>query len=146
MTWDPGNAYSAYLLKGAFIALLKGVLFDIGGVLLESANIEIRAVLAKWTDGDPMALRQIFAQAYPRVERGQMREEVLQQMIQSHLGLKEPAPVNALADAWRRGSQPVPAMFDLARTLKKHGLRVGLLSNTQHSHVAMKGDGLCRDV
>ncbi|MFZ5622763.1 MAG: HAD family hydrolase [Pseudomonadota bacterium] len=117
--------------------LVKGVLFDIGGVLLQSANEEIRAVLARWVGGDPRPLRAIFVQEYPAVERGQMSEADLQRLIQERLGLPEPAPVEALAEAWRRGSRPVPAMFELARALKAHGLRVGLLSNTQHSHVAM---------
>lgn len=119
------------------MSVIQGVLFDIGGVLLGSANAEIRTVLSQWIGGDLMALRKIFAQEYFMVDRGQMQEEQLQALIQAHLKLDVPSPAEELAEAWWRGSQPDEAMFDLARRLKASDIRIGLLSNTQPTHVAM---------
>lgn len=117
--------------------VIQGVLFDIGGVLLTWGSPLIRAVLAEWMGSTSTDLPAVFRNGYRLVETGQLSEVELLARVQRELGLRRAAPEAELAQAFRAGFRPVPAMLRLAAELRQSGLRVGLLSNTQPSHVLM---------
>lgn len=113
------------------------MLFDVGGVLLTWGSPKIRAVLADWMGCPPTELPAVFREGYRLVETGRLSEAELLARVHRALGLNRPAPEAELAQAFRTGFRPVPAMLRLTVELRQASLRVGLLSNTQPSHVQM---------
>lgn len=110
---------------------IKGVLFDLGGVLFTLGEAEYRREMARRLGlGD--AMPPGYEERLAEVQRGELDEQDLWEALSG----RRPA-LNAFDDAWLGHFHPVPAMFELARELRGRGVRTAVLSNTQHSHVAI---------
>jgi epoxide hydrolase-like predicted phosphatase len=108
--------------------MITGVLFDYGGVLaVGGAKGAVRRMLAAGLGIQPEALRDL-GQSYYLLMRGEMTNEAfLQNLYQLHPDAKRPTvdDLMRVADIF----QPAPEVYDVARRLREHGLRTGILSN-----------------
>lgn len=112
---------------------IKWAVFDIGGVLLtqgvEDYDREVFDLMG--TDGYPQFYRDFF----PALQRGEIDEAEFWAKAAGH-----PVSIEALGAAWKRHFRPIQGMIDLARDLRRRGVKTAILSNTEMSHVArMRG-------
>ncbi|HEY2577982.1 MAG TPA: HAD family phosphatase [Streptosporangiaceae bacterium] len=123
---------------------LRGVITDWGGVLTNSIADTVEA----WLEADLIdkrsytaVMRPWISQAYEgdpqdnpvhRLERGQGDPAEFERELAARLIRTDGAPVPAAGLLGRMfaGSEPIPAMYDLMRTLRGAGIRTCLLSNS----------------
>jgi putative hydrolase of the HAD superfamily len=123
---------------------LRGVITDWGGVLTNPIADTVNA----WLEADLIdrhsytaVMRPWISQAYEgnpegnpvhRLERGLGDPAEFEQQLAARLIRTDGAPVPAqgLLDRMFAGSEPIPAMYDLMRTLRRAGVRTCLLSNS----------------
>lgn len=109
---------------------VQAVIFDVGGVLLTLGEAEYRDRVAKLLGQPSMPGR--YEESIPSLQRGEMMEEALWAELAGR-------PVNAeeFDRDWLELFRPVPEMLALAAELRRRGVRTGVLSNTQASHVRL---------
>lgn len=109
--------------------MIQGVIFDWGGVLCEDPSGGFVQYCATKLRLDPSSLAPIIARHLPAFMRG-LPEQDFWKHISVDMGLvppQEPLWREALAAVY----QPVEATIQMARTLSQHGIRIGLLTNTE---------------
>jgi len=111
--------------------MIRGVLFDLGGVLFTLGEAEYRREVARRL-GLGEALPPAYEEHVPALQRGEADEVAVWEALSG----RRVSP-RSFDDAWLGYFHPVPAMFDLARELRERGLMTAVLSNTQASHVAI---------
>lgn len=109
---------------------VQAVIFDVGGVLLTLGEAEYRRQVARALGLPSMPER--YEEAVPALQRGELAEEALW----AELG-ERAVRAEEFDRAWLELFRPVPAMLELAAELRQLGVRTGVLSNTQASHVRM---------
>lgn len=111
-------------------ALVRAVVFDVGGVLLTLGEWEYRREIARRMGLDDLPVE--YEKSVPLLQRGEMAEEELWFRIAG-----KPVAGNAFDDAWLAHFPPVPEMLALGQELRRLGVRTAILSNTQTSHVRL---------
>ncbi|MGE5676160.1 MAG: HAD family hydrolase [Mycobacterium leprae] len=107
--------------------MIRGAVFDCGGVLVTLGEAEYRAAVAQRL-GLPV-LPNCYAQSIPALQRGDMPEEEVWVQV-----AERPVPLDAFDDIFAAHFRPVEAMLQLAAELRRMGLMTAILSNTQVSH------------
>ena len=123
---------------------LRGVITDWGGVLTSPILATVRA----WIEADDIdwdsyrtVMRSWVSQAYAAdgdsnpihaLERGECSGAEFERILAARLFRSDggPVPAEGLLQRMFAASVPVPAMYDLIRTLRRAGLRTALLSNS----------------
>ena len=120
--------------------MIRAVVFDVGGVLLRLGEWEYRREIARRMGFGPApspVLPAEYDENVPLLQRGELAEEVLWARIAGR-----PVAADAFDDAWLANFPVDEAMVALAGELRELGMRTGILSNTQASHVRlMRGMG-----
>ncbi|HWI64522.1 MAG TPA: HAD family phosphatase [Symbiobacteriaceae bacterium] len=109
---------------------IKGVLFDLGGVLFTLGEAAYRREVARRL-GLGEELPPAYEERIAELQRGELDEVDLWEELSG----RRVSP-RLFDDAWLGHFHPRPSMFDLARELRSLGMRTGILSNTQASHVS----------
>ena len=123
---------------------LRGVITDWGGVLTSPILATVRA----WIEADDIdwnsyrtVMKSWVSQAYNgeadqnpihALERGECSGAEFERILAARLFRSDggPVPAEGLLQRMFAASVPVPAMYDLIRTLRRAGLRTALLSNS----------------
>lgn len=120
---------------------VRAVLFDYGGVLTSPIAASIRA----WLERDGVAVESFSAvlkawlsrdapagTPVHRLETGELSAERFGELLAAELAGRDGRPIRPDRVLGRIFAElrPDPIMFDLARELRRSGLRVGLLSNS----------------
>jgi putative hydrolase of the HAD superfamily len=123
---------------------IRGIITDWGGVLTSP----LRDVMGAWTQADGLdwdtcqaVMRTWVHGAYDlnggrnpveALERGEFEPAEFERQLAARLVRTDGRPVAAegLLDRMFAGSQPVPAMYDTIRAVRRAGYRTALLSNS----------------
>lgn len=109
---------------------IHAVIFDIGGVLLTLGETRYRAEVARLLGLDSLGVE--YESCIPAMQRGELSEERVWAQVAGRL-----VDVRKFDRAWLDNFPPDPAMLALAAEMRALGLRTGVLSNTQDSHVRL---------
>ena len=111
--------------------MIKAVLFDWGGVLIENPAPGLMAYCAKALGVSV----EDYVRAHNRhgevFQKGSIPEEVFWQQVCGDLNRPLPRQSSLWGDAFRAVYRPRPEVFGLARRLRQSGCKTSLLSNTE---------------
>ncbi len=111
--------------------MITAVIFDWGGVLIESPAPGLLAYFSKALGVAPEALNRAFIPWASAFQTGRISEDALWDRVSSALGVQKPCNPSLWKEAFRHVYAPKQEMFALASYLKVQGYKVGLLSNTE---------------
>ncbi|MBN2468354.1 MAG: HAD family phosphatase [Deltaproteobacteria bacterium] len=113
--------------------MIKAVIFDWGGVLIENPAPAMLSYFAASLGVAEGALNSAYAEFLPEFQKGLVTEDALWRIICRKLGVSNPYVPSLWEEAFKQAYQPREEMFLLVPALRKDGYRVGLLSNTEKS-------------
>jgi epoxide hydrolase-like predicted phosphatase len=99
--------------------VIKGIIFDIGGVLVE---VRIKSFFEHFVKQTGFSKEQLYSMIimggeWDRFEKGLIDEEELKKKIERDHGIK-PEVMDKMASDWRGTLRPVPEAIEMARKLK----------------------------
>jgi epoxide hydrolase-like predicted phosphatase len=99
--------------------VIKGIIFDIGGVLVE---VKIKSFLEHFVRVTGFTKEQLYAMImlggeWDLFEKGMMTEGELKEKIERDHGIK-PALMEKMADDWRSTLKPIPETIEIVKKLK----------------------------
>lgn len=110
---------------------IQAVIFDLGGVIFTLGEAAYRQEVARRL-GLGEALPPAYEEQVPALQRGEVGEQEVWEALSG-----KRVELNAFDDAWALHFPVNAEMLALAAELRERGLRTAILSNTQHSHVAV---------
>jgi putative hydrolase of the HAD superfamily len=101
------------------LLLIKGIIFDIGGVIVE---VRIKSFLEHFVKQSGYSKEQLYNMIvmggeWDKFEKGLMTEEELKLKIEKEHGIK-PSLMEKMADDWRRTLRPIPETIEIVKKLK----------------------------
>jgi len=111
--------------------MIKAIIFDLGGVLIENPTpgmISYFAALLGVKEEEFFDLDRLPLQAF---QKGLISEDTFWEKFCFTLRVKKPDIPSLWQEGFKREFKPRPEMFQLASELKENGYKVGLLSNTE---------------
>lgn len=99
--------------------MIKGIIFDIGGVLVE---VKIKSFLEHFVRVTGFTKEQLYAMImlggeWDLFEKGMITEQELKEKIEKDHGIK-PALMEKMADDWRSTLKPIPETIAMVKKLK----------------------------
>jgi len=111
--------------------MIKAIIFDWGGVIIEEPSAMINSYCAKMLGVTVEAFLEIRHEHMPNFQRGHISEELFWQRICNSLGVGLP-PVSSLwGDVFKNAYRHQEETIALAKNLKQQGYRLGFLSTTE---------------
>ena len=114
---------------------ITAVIFDWGGVLIDSPAPGLLALFAQELGVTPEQLNAAFIPFAEAFQKGQISEHDLWEGVCAALGVARPYDPSLWEHAFGQVYAPKEEMFSLASLLKERGYKVGLLSNTESPSV-----------
>ncbi len=111
--------------------MIKGVLFDLGGVLIDNPAEEMKSYIMNLLDVSPDKLQSLTSPLMPLFQKGMIEEGEFWKRVFSEIPMIDNLPPSIWTEAIKRSYSPRDYMFTLASDLKAHGLKIGILSNTE---------------
>jgi putative hydrolase of the HAD superfamily len=112
-------------------ASIISVIFDWGGVLIDNPSEDLIKFCAFRLGVMPDDLKPVFSKFADDFQTGTIGECGLWQKVCGELSVLEPVSVSLWKDAVKAVFNDKPEVFELAQRLRKEGLKVGFLSNTE---------------
>ena len=111
--------------------MIKAVIFDWGGVLIDNPVEEMITFAARKLSVDPDMLRPSYLRHKLPLQNGRISEEMFWDHICKEVGVEKPR-ISSLLDQSLRASYRVRKdVFALASRLHRRGYKTALLSNTE---------------
>ncbi len=100
--------------------VIKGIIFDIGGVLVD---VKIKSFLKKFVSETKLSKEQLYSMIilggeWERFEKGLITEDQLKQRIEKDHGIA-PELMDTMARGWRRTIRPMKETIEIARKLSE---------------------------
>ncbi len=111
--------------------MIKAIVFDWGGVLIDHPVAEMNKYCAQALDVDIKLLMQTFLKYKTPFQKSHITEDEVWDKICNEIGGSKPTVKSLCRDALQASYSPKKEMFDLARNLKNNGYKTGFLSNTE---------------
>ena len=111
--------------------MIKAIVFDWGGVLIDYPVLELNSYCANTLHVDKELFKETFTKFKTPFQKGKITEEELWDNICSELGVQKPTVPSLCEEAFRKVYSPKEEMFQLATNLKNNGYKIGFLSNTE---------------
>jgi epoxide hydrolase-like predicted phosphatase len=112
--------------------MIKSIVFDWGGVLIEEPSPEIFAFCAKALHISTKKFLQIYEKYKQDFQRGTISEAMLWSHLCREAGIQRPPSLPLWGTAFRQAYREKTEIFNLASLLQKNGYRIGFLSNTEY--------------
>lgn len=112
-------------------SMIRAVLFDWGGVLIENPVSGLRAYIAQALDRPEEDLHAVFQDYFQPFQKGLISEPDLWRDVSRRLNVPVPTRKSLYREAVEQASRARPEVFHLAEILHQKGYKVGLLSNTE---------------
>ena len=110
---------------------MQAVIFDWGGVLVDSPAPGMLVLFAQELGVTPEAVNNAYIPFGERFQKGQIAEQNVWEGICAVLGVASPYDPLLWEHVFGQVYTPKEEMFALASVLKDRGYKVGLLSNTE---------------
>jgi epoxide hydrolase-like predicted phosphatase len=110
---------------------MQAVIFDWGGVLIDSPAEGMLALFAQEFGVTPEAVNNAYIPFGARFQKGEITEHDLWEGLCAALGVAKPYDPSLWEHVFGQVYTPKEEMFALASLLKEQGYKVGLLSNTE---------------
>jgi epoxide hydrolase-like predicted phosphatase len=110
---------------------MQAVIFDWGGVLIDTPAPGMLALFAQELGVTPEAVNNAYIPFGGRFQKGQISEHDLWEGLCAALGVARPYDPLLWEHVFGQVYTPKEEMFALASMLKDRGYKVGLLSNTE---------------
>ena len=115
----------------SFKNMIKAIIFDLGGVLIENPAPGMVSYFAASLGVDEKLLYDIFARFIKEFQKGIISEDTLWEKVCCDLRIQKPNNPSLWEEAFRNEYSPREEMFSLAAQLKERGFKIGLLSNSE---------------
>lgn len=120
---------------------IRAIVFDLGGVLVEDSRPQVFAHISAVLGVPVEALEQTMYQETPKLQRGGESTLEFWYRMCERLNVRRPADdvlLTLLTEPYTAHTvRPLHETLALARELKGHGYRIGLISNTIPEHIAV---------
>ena len=111
--------------------MIKSIIFDWGGVLIDKPFQELIAYFAKHLSVSEKQFITSYLKYDPYFQKGTISEDALWEKVCSDLKVKKPSTKSLWTDAFKHAYNEKNDVFSLASSLKKNGYKIGFLSNTE---------------
>ncbi len=113
--------------------MIRAVVFDWGGVLIEDPAPGLVATCARHLKIAEEAMHQALCQYGPDFQRGRLAEAAFWECVCQACACPQPTLTSLWGFAFQEVYRPRQAMFDLAVSLHGLGVKTALLSNTERA-------------
>ncbi len=111
--------------------MIKAIIFDWGGVLIDNPAEEMMKYCAKELNVDLWLMKNVGSKYENDFQKGLIEENIMWKKICDEMKVKTPETKSL----WKEGVGKVftdrKEIFELAKTLRKKGYKIGFLSNTE---------------
>ena len=111
--------------------MIKAIIFDWGGVLIENPTPAMIKYFSASLGVTDRAINYAGDRLVLRFQKGIISEDTLWEEVCRTLKVQKPSSPSLWYDAFSKFYKPRREMFSLASRLKTDGYKVGLLSNTE---------------
>ncbi len=111
--------------------MIKCIIFDWGGVLIDNPKEELLEYCANYLKTDKEALDNEFRKYSAKFQRGEISEDEVWKIVCTKLNIEKPQIKSLWNEAVKKVFRSREEVFDLAKSLKEKGYKVGFLSNTE---------------
>lgn len=111
--------------------MIKAIIFDWGGVLVDDPKDGLIEYCANSLNLDASVLKNVFSPYEESFQKGKISEEELWSKICSELNVEKPHIKSLWKEAARHVLKDKPQIYNLVQLLKKEGYKIGFLSNTE---------------
>jgi len=111
--------------------MIKAIIFDWGGVLIENPHTGLVAYCAHYLNVAEEEIRTVFHKFEQNFQKGTTSEDVFWEKVCIDLGIQKPSIPSLWGTAFRTVYRENKEIFSLASSLKKNGYKIGFLSNTE---------------
>jgi len=111
--------------------IIKAIIFDSGGVLVDDPALELIAYCAKALGISDKRFCKVYQKFEPDFQKGIISENTLWEMVCSELNIKKLNTQSLWYEALRKVFSIKEEMFFLASSLRNNGYKIGVLSNTE---------------
>lgn len=115
--------------------MIKAVVFDWGGVLIDNPVEEMIRFSARMLRVHPDTLRPPYLQHKLALQDGRISEAVFWSYVCGELGIEHPRSPSLIDQSFRASYREKEDVFALASGLHRRGYKTALLSNTEASSV-----------
>ncbi len=113
--------------------MIRAVIFDWGGVLIENPTEEILQYCRESLGIGAGCMLAAYRKLIPYFQNGKISEEEFWKGVRRRTGAKREVPASLWLDAFRKFYREKEDVFALAGELCGRGYRTGILSNTEQS-------------
>ncbi len=111
--------------------MIKSIIFDWGGVLIESPSNKIISYCANYLDVSYNSMYEEYRKYKPIFQKGLITENMLWENICNELTLKIPRIKSLWKEAFKAAYNERKKVFSVVKKLKEDGFKIGFLSNTE---------------
>lgn len=111
--------------------MIKGIVFDWGGVLIDNPIPGIIAHCVKTLGTSGTEFWKTVRKFEEPFMKGESSEDAFWENVCSELGVQKPVERSLWGDAFRNAYSPKKEVFSLASSLRRKGYKIGFLSNTE---------------
>jgi putative hydrolase of the HAD superfamily len=111
--------------------MIKSVIFDWGGVLIESPSKQIISYCAKYLNISHQKLFTTFLNLKPKFQTALISEDEFWNQICNEYNINKPTVKSLWKEAFKNSYIENKKVFSIAKSLKKEGFKIGFLSNTE---------------
>ncbi|MFW9996842.1 MAG: HAD family hydrolase [Candidatus Odinarchaeota archaeon] len=111
--------------------MIKAVVFDLGGVLVDNPTAGMRSYCAKLLGVAEEEFDNVTSECIPVFQKGLITEKEFWKRVMDQLGVARSIKASIWKKALEQAYSPKEEMFSLVSGLKRKGLKAGLLSNTE---------------
>lgn len=111
--------------------MIKAIIFDVGGVLINNPWPGMREHYVKHLQVEEEHFEKAYAEVAQDWQKGKMGEKLFWQKMCDKLQRGLPKSESLWVDGFRSTYEEKTNIFELIKLLKKKGLLIGLLSNTE---------------
>lgn len=111
--------------------MIRGIIFDLGGVLIDNPNPEMMLYYAELLHVTKENFIKSFSLFNTDWSKGKLSEKVLWDKLAKNLHVPKPHGMSLWLDGYLPAFHKKEGVFSLVKKLKQKGYRTALLSNTE---------------